>query len=109
MDTTKRPVHCTDSKRDTIYIKDDNVWEKEDDNKSKFKKVVNQVANLNLAQLPRWIEEHPDCITLDTKDNIEYRKYYKAALGGNSREEDDKFFEKIKRNVLREVTVDKSM
>ena len=109
VDTTKRPVHCTDSKRETMYIKDDNVWEKEDDNKTKFKRVVKQVANKNLQQLTQWKQENPDCITLDSKENIEYRKYYKAALGGNSNEEDDKFFEKIKRNVLKEIVVDKSV
>ena len=109
VDTTKRPMHCTDSKRETLYIKNDNVWEKEDDNKTRFKKVVNQVANKNLQQLNQWKEEHPDCITLDSKDNIEYRKYYKSALGGASNEEDEKFFEKIKRNVLKEIVVDKSV
>jgi len=109
VDTTKRPMHCTDSKRETLYIKNDNVWEKEDDNKTRFKKVVNQVANKNLQQLNQWKEEHPDCITLDSKDNIDYRKYYKSALGGASNEEDEKFFEKIKRNVLKEIVVDKSV
>jgi hypothetical protein len=109
VDTTKRPVHCTDAKRETIYIKDDNVWEKEDDNKTKFKKVVNQIANKNLQQLVPWKAENPDCVTLDSKENIEYRKYYKSALGGSTNEEDEKFFEKIKRNVLKEVVVDKNL
>jgi len=108
VDTTKRPMHCTDVKRETLYIKDDNVWNKEDDNKSKFRKVVNQVANKNLQQLSNWKQEHPDCVTLDSNENIEYRKYYKSALGGASNEEDEKFFEKIKRNVLKEIIVDKS-
>jgi len=109
VDTTKRPLHCTDAKRETLYIKDDNVWNKDSEDKTKFKKVVNQIANKNLQQLNKWKEEHPDCITLDSKDNIEYRKYYKAALGGASNEEDEKFFEKIKRNVLKEIVVDKSV
>jgi hypothetical protein len=108
VDTTKRPMHCTDSKRETLYIKDDNVWEKEDDKKSKFRKVVNQVANKNLQQLNKWKDEHPDCINLDTKDNIDFRKYYRVALGGDTNEEDEKFFEKIKRNVLKEIVVNKS-
>jgi len=109
VDTSKRPVHCTDSKRETIYIKDDNVWEKEDDKKTKFRNVVNQVANKNLQQLVKWKEEHPDCVTLDSNENIEYRKYYKSALGGASNEEDEKFFEKIKRNVLKEIVVNKTI
>jgi hypothetical protein len=108
VDTTKRPMHCTDAKRETLYIKDDNVWEKEDDKKTKFKKVVNQFANKNLQQLNKWKEEHPDCIHLDTPDNIDFRKYYRVALGGGTNEEDEKFFEKIKRNVLKEIVVNKS-
>jgi hypothetical protein len=109
VDTTKRPMHCTDAKRETLYIKNDNVWEKEDDKNTKFRKVVNQVANKNLQQLNKWKDEHPDCITLDTQDNIAFRKYYRAALGGETNEEDDKFFEKIKRNVLKEIVVNKSI
>jgi Zinc-finger of C2H2 type len=109
VDTSKRPVHCTDAKRETLYIKDDNVWEKEDDKKTKFRKVVNQVANKNLQQLNKWKDEHPDCIHLDTPENIDFRKYYRVALGGVSNEEDEKFFEKIKRNVLKEIVVNKSI
>ena len=109
VDTTERPMHCTDSKRETMYIKDDNVWNKEDDSKTKFKRVVNQIANKNLQQLTQWKQENPDCITLDTKENIEYRQYYKAALGARTNEEHDKFFEKIKRNVLKEIVVNKSV
>jgi hypothetical protein len=108
VDTTKRPVHCTDAKRETIYIKDDNVWTKEDDKQTKFKKVVNQVANLNLQQLAKWKEENPDFVTLDSQDNINFRNYYMAAIGGKTYEEDDKLFEKIKRNVLKEIIVKKS-
>ena len=108
VDTTIRPMHCTDAKRETLYIKDENVWEKEDNNKSRFKKVVKQIANKNLHQIVKWKDEHPDCINLDTPDNIAFRKYYKVAVGGESNEEDEKFFEKIKRNVLKEIVVNKT-
>ena len=108
VDTTIRPMHCTDAKRETLYIKDENVWEKEDNNKSRFKKVVKQIANKNLHQIVNWKDEHPDCINLDTPDNIAFRKYYKVAVGGESNEEDEKFFEKIKRNVLKEIVVNKT-
>ena len=108
VDTTSRPMHCTDVKRETLYIKDENVWEKEDDNKTKFKKVITQIANKNLRQLNTWKDEHPDCVHLDTQDNIAFRKYYRVAVGGDTHEDDDKFAEKIKRNVLKEIVVDKS-
>jgi len=108
VDTTTRPMHCTDVKRETLYIKDENVWEKEDEHKTKFKKVINQIANKNLQQLKIWKDEHPDCINLDTNDNIAFRKYYRVALGGGTNDEDEKFLDKIKRNVLKEIVVDKS-
>jgi hypothetical protein len=108
VDTTSRPMHCTDVKRETLYIKDENVWEKEDEHKTKFKKVINQIANKNLQQLKIWKDEHPDCINLDTNDNIAFRKYYRVALGGGTNDEDEKFLDKIKRNVLKEIVVDKS-
>ena len=62
----------------------------------------------NLQQLTKWKDEHPDFIHLDTQDNIDFRKYYRAALGGSTNEEDEKFFEKIKRNVLKEIVVNKN-
>ena len=108
VDTTSRPMHCTDVKRETLYIKDENVWEKEDEHKTKFKKVIKQIANKNLRQLNVWKDEHPDCIHLDTQDNIAFRKYYRVAVGGDTHEDDDKFADKIKRNVLKEIVVDKS-
>jgi len=107
VDTTVRPMHCTDVKRETLYIKDENIWEKEDEHKTKFKKVINQIANKNLRQLNVWKNEHPDCINLDTNDNIAFRKYYKVALGGGNDDEDEKYLDKIKRNVLKEIVVDK--
>ena len=72
VDTTKRPIHCTDMKRETLYIKQDNAWEKEDQNKINIKRAVNQVARMNLSQLPRWQKKNPESEILDTKQNDEY-------------------------------------
>ena len=108
IDTTKRPIHCTDVKRETLYVKDEDTWEKEEPEKTKLKKAVNQVARMNLSQLPKWQKENPASEVLDTKENNEYVKYSLAALGGKDKEEDDKFVEKIMKNVLREVAVDKT-
>lgn len=109
VDTTKRPIHCTDMKRETLYIKQDNTWEKEDLNKGNLKKAVNQVARMNLSQLPKWQKENPDSEILDTKENEEYIKYSMAALGGRGPEEEERFIDKIVKNVLKEVVVDKSL
>ena len=107
IDVHKRPIHCTDIKRETLYIKDENSWEKENPTKNKLKKAVNIVAQKNLRQLPKWQEENPDCININTKQNDEYIQLSLAALGGRNEEEDAKYMEKIMKNVLKEVVLDK--
>jgi hypothetical protein len=108
VDTTKRPIHCTDIKRETLYIKNDNTWEKEEPEKTKLKHAVNQVARMNLSQLPKWQKENPESEILDTKENDDYIKYSMAALGGRGVEEEEKFVNKIMKNVIKEVLIDKS-
>jgi hypothetical protein len=108
IDTTKRPIHCTDVKRETLYVKDENMWEKEVPEKTKLKKAVNQVVRMNLSQLPKWQKENPASEVLDTKENNDYIKYSLVALGGKDKEEDDRLMEKIMKNVLKEVVIDKT-
>ena len=107
MEVEKRPMHCTDFKRETLYIKDENVWTKENLDKNKFKKVVKKVAQLNLSQLPKWQEKYPDCVKLDTWENEEFIKLSLAALGSRNDEEEEKFMDKIMKNVLREVVINR--
>jgi len=107
MDIEKRPMHCTDLKRETLYIKDQNVWTKENPDKNKFKRAVKQVAKLNLNQLPKWQEKNPDCVNINTPENEEFIKLSLAALGSRTPEEEDKFVDKIMKNVLKEVIIDK--
>ena len=107
VDTTKRPIHCTDVKRETVYIKNQDAWEKEDKEKEKLKKAVNQVARMNLSQLPRWQQDNPASEILDTKEHGEYMKFAKAALGGMGEKEEERYVDKIMKNVMKEVTVSK--
>jgi hypothetical protein len=107
IDVEKRPIHCTDLKRETVYIKHDNTWEKEDPDKKKLKWAVNSVARLNLQQLDVWQEDNPEYKIGESTKNYEYMKYCSAALGGQYKEQDDKFAEKIMKNVLRQVVVNK--
>jgi hypothetical protein len=109
MDISKRPVHCTDLKRETVYIKHENEWEKENSDKKKLKWAINSVAQMNLKQLPNWQLENPECINMDTRQNEELIKYSLAALGGQYKEEEDKYMDKIMKNVLKEVVVDKNI
>jgi hypothetical protein len=60
LDETVRPVHCTDKKRETMYIKDQGEWAKEDDKKTKLKKAINKIADKNIRLLPQFREKYPE-------------------------------------------------
>jgi len=107
MEVEKRPMHCTDFKRETLYIKDDNVWTKENQDNNKFKKVVKKVAQLNLNQLPKWQQRYPDCVKVNTWENDEFIKLSLAALGSRNNDEEEKFMDKIMKNVLKQVVINR--
>ena len=108
MDMHIRPMHCTDLKRETMYIKNDNSWEKGDTDKTLLRRAVKNVANKNYRQLKSWFDSsQPEVDQIGTDEYENYFQYYKAALGGYGKEEDRKFEDKIIKNVLKEVVVDK--
>ena len=107
VDSTKRPIHCTDLKRETVYIKNQDSWEKENQEKEKLKSAVNQVARMNLSQLPKWQKENPASEILDTQEHGQFMRYSMAALGGMGDKEEQRYVDKIMKNVMKEVTVSK--
>ena len=105
MDVTERPIHCTDIKRETVYIKDQDKWEKDEDNKDKLKKTIRTIENKNLKMLPKWQEENPEHRNLESKKSNEFMELSITALGGE--DEKDKSEKKIMKNILKEVIIDK--
>lgn len=71
---TKRPFHCTDTKRETIYIKDNNKWDKDNETKEKFQMVLNQIYEKNWNTLRSWSKANPDIRVLDSRENKLYHK-----------------------------------
>lgn len=61
MDVTKRPIHCTDLKRETLYVKDEESWNKESDNKEKMKQAIDKIKHNNLVKMSEWIKKNPEC------------------------------------------------
>jgi len=106
MDETERPIHCTDSKRETLYIKDDDKWTK-DDNKEKLKSAIDSVTNKNVEQIPQWQMEHPKCMDMESRENAELTQITLNSLGPGDKEEYDKNNDKIARNIIKQVVVDK--
>ena len=107
MEPHTRPLHCTDLKRETVYVKDSNKWQKEDDNNTHLRKAVRIVADKNKQQLYPWQDENPDYEILDTPECDKFFEYAKVSLGGYGKDEGTKFENKIIHNVLKEVVVDK--
>jgi len=107
LETEKLPIHCTDLKRETVYIKDNDIWEKENNEKQKLKWTIDRIAQLNLNQLQNWQQEYPECRENNTKENEYFFKLAAVALGGKGDDEQDKYRDKIMRNVLKEVVLDK--
>ena len=105
LDVTKRPVHCTDKKRETVYIKDNNIWEKDED-KSKMHKLIKKVVSKNTKMFAKFKEAHPDCLTYHSKFSEQYNKIIYESMGGKG-DDDDIKNEKIIKNVLKEVVVNK--
>jgi hypothetical protein len=98
LDVTQRPVHCTDKKRETIYIKDEDKWEKEDDNKTKLRKVIQKVANKNIRLLPQFREKNPDYNNSSSRLSDKYDKMVIEVMGGcdnNYVEKEDKIIQNI--------------
>jgi len=106
MELHDRPLHCTDLKRETVYIKDENKWEKDEDN-VKLRKAVKGVAYKNERMRPVWYDSTPDVGIMGTDNYEKFFKYSESALGGCGREETKTFEDKVMRNVLKEVTIDK--
>ena len=109
LDVTQRPFHCTDTKRETVYVKDQDKWEKESDKKTKMKQALNQAVRKNLKLISLWREEHPDYLKSNTQDNDDYIKISLNSLGSEYEDEQQRMDEKIIRNVLREVILDKKI
>lgn len=107
LDMYTRPLHCTDLKRETLYIKEDDRWEKDNDNKDKLKCIVEKVAGKNYDLLPQWQEKNPSHLVINTPECEQFMEIACNVLGGGNEKETSKFQNQIMRNVLKEVTLDK--
>ena len=107
IDYTKRPIHCSDEKRETIYIKDENQWTKDDENKTGLTKAIKHVANKNIKMIPEWTKENPDYNDAESKTNDKYFKLVFNSMSGSTKEEANKNYEKIVKNIIKETVIEK--
>ena len=107
LDIYKRPLHCTDMKRETLYIRENDEWSKEHNSKEKLQEIVEKVSNKNCRTIKQWTDEHPEYNTFDSPENMEYIKLTQAVLGGFGEQETRQFRDKILRSVIKEVMINK--
>ena len=107
IDISDRPIHCTDVKRETMYIKDKNAWMKESDVKPILTNAVKHVANKNMKQISEWAKEHPEFNNSRSKQNDAYLQIVSESMSGSSQEETNKNYTKIIKNIAKESLVDK--
>ena len=106
LDVTQRPIHCTDKKREVLYVKDENKWEKEDEKNSKIRKFIRRVAFKNSSLLKCFREKYPEYKDGDSRVSERYNKIIIEAMGGKGDNESDKE-NKIIRNISKVVSIEK--
>ena len=102
LDVTQRPIHCTDNKREVLYVKDENKWEKEVEDKTKLRKVIKSIASKNSKLLPKFKEVHPDCLKSESKYSDQYNKILVESFSGDCEKEN-----KIIKNISKGIVVEK--
>jgi hypothetical protein len=107
LEINQRPLHCSDLKRETLYIKDNNKWEKEIDENPLLTKAVKEIANENIKQIKTWKDNYPDCIKSESRKNDLYLKIVSNSMNGLTKEESDKNINKIITNVSKNVIIEK--
>ena len=107
LEENMRPVHCSDPKRESLYVKDANVWEKEDPDNKKIKKAIKYISHKNICALPEWKAKYPDCIYSDSKKSDQYNHIVLEAMGGSGDNDAEKV-DKIVKKIAKVVTIDKN-
>ena len=106
LEIEKRPVHCTDQKREVMYVKEDNIWEKEDETNKRLRKAIRTIAHKNICMFNAFREKYPDCEEYDSNKNSQYNKIVYEAMGGKGDDDYDKDT-KIIRKIAKVVSIDK--
>jgi hypothetical protein len=107
LDVSNRPVHCSDSKREILYIKNNNEWNKEDDERKVLTSAIKHVVNKNIKQIPEWTKVNPNYNDYHSKQNDRYLQIVMESMSGSSQEEANKNYNKIIKNIAKETVIEK--
>jgi hypothetical protein len=107
LDITKRPIHCSDVKREIIHIKDDNKWERDNANLDRLRKIIKQLTHKNILRVDDWKKANPGCTEYNSRKNDQYLKLNMEVIGPVDEEEVKRDFGKIIRRVAENTAIDK--
>lgn len=100
----KRPVHCSDIKRETLYVKDEDKWERDGPDHAKMTNAVLAVEHKNVRLMGEWAAQHPRCMDSNSNDNVKYFKLSKTITDGAQ----DGNISKVIKRVAKNVVIDKT-
>jgi len=107
MDVTKRPIHCTDIKREIMYIKDKDEWSKDTDELTKLRKILGRISMNNYRAVPDWKRAHPDSELMESQNNEFCYRMMRAILG-DVEEEQTRMDNKIIKNMAKDIFIYKN-
>jgi hypothetical protein len=107
LDITKRPIHCSDIKREIIHIKDDNKWERDNANLDRLRKIIKQLTHKNILRVDDWKKANPGCTEYNSRKNDQYLKLNMEVIGPVDEAEEKRDFGKIIRRVAENTAIDK--
>jgi hypothetical protein len=107
LDIYTRPVHCTDVKRETVHVRENNIWIKDTPDQAKIKAAIRRIAFRNVQQISKWNKEHPDYKVLDSNEFNRSFQIMKQSLGNTIPGGVEKNNDKIAKNLLKAVYLDK--
>jgi hypothetical protein len=106
LDLYKRPIHCSDLKREVIHVKYNDAWVKDEDKKH-MKRAIKLIEHKNIKLVPSWLKANPKADDISTKKHEEYMKILDNSMGEMKDEDNERNYEKIIRNVAKEILIDK--
>jgi len=106
LDVYKRPIHCSDLKREVIHVKDNNTWIK-DEEKKQMKRAIKLIEHKNIKLIPDWVKANPEAENYTSKKHDEYNKMLSSVMGEMEDEDNERNYEKIIKNVAKETLIDK--
>lgn len=107
MELYQRPMHCIDLKREVLYIKQGDRWEKDSDEKTELRKLIKAVEQKNYNNIVNWEKENPKALICDTPENDLYLKIMSETLGSNPENDDEENMSKIMKHIVKEVYINR--